>query len=153
MSQFDPAAFLDQSIEGTLDTKILPCPEGEFVAVIDSVNPRPWNSKDGTKAGVALDVLWAIDDAGVKAQLGREKILVKQGIMLDLDAPGQRLDVSKGKNVNLGRLREALDLNNPGQPFSFNMLPGRAARVKVTHRLSDTGEDVYTDIKMVTKIA
>lgn len=61
MSQFDPAAFLDQSIEGTLDTKILPCPEGEFVAVIDSVNPRPWNSKDGTKAGVALDVLWAID--------------------------------------------------------------------------------------------
>jgi hypothetical protein len=151
MSQFDPTAFLDQSIEGTLDTKMIPCPEGEFVAVIDSVNPRPWNSKDGTKAGVALDVFWAIDDQGVKEQLGREKILVKQGIMLDLDATGQRLDVSKGKNINLGRLREALGMNNPGQSFSFAMLPGRAARVKVTHRIE--GEDVYADIKMVTKIA
>lgn len=150
MSQFDPTAFLDQSIEGQLDTKITPCPEGEFIAVIENVNPRPWASKDGTKAGVVLDVLWAIDDQGVKQQLGREKILVKQGIMLDLDATGQRLDVSRGKNVNLGRLREALDMNNPGQPFSFNMLPGRAARVKVTHRID--GEDVYADIKMVTRI-
>jgi len=151
MSQFDPAAFLDQSISGQLDTKVIPCPEGEFVAVIDSVNPRPWNSKDGTKAGVALDILWNIDDAGVKATLGRDKILVKQGIMLDLDAAGQRLDVSKGKNINLGRLREALGMNDASQPFSFNMLPGRAARVKVTHRVE--GADVYADVKMVTKIA
>ena len=149
MSQFDPAAFLDQSISGTLDTKMQPCPEGEFIAVIDSVNPRPWNSKDGTKAGVALDVLWAIDDASVKSQLGRDKILVKQGIMLDLDATGQRLDVSKGKNINLGRLREALGMNDASAPFSFNMLPGQAAKVKVTHRID--GEDVYADIKMVTK--
>ena len=151
MSQFDPNAFLDQTVDGALDTKVTPCPEGEFIAVIDSVTPRPWNSKDGTKAGVALDVFWAIDDQGVKEQLGREKILVKQGIMLDLDATGQRLDVSKGKNINLGRLREAVGMNTPGQPFSFNMLPGRAARVKVSHRTD--GEDIYADIKMVTKIA
>ena len=150
MSQFDPTAFLDQSISGTLDTKMLPCPEGEFIAVIDSVNPRPWNSKDGAKAGVALDVLWAIDDAGVKSALGRDKILVKQGIMLDLDGTGQRLDVSKGKNINLGRLREALGMNDVSVPFSFNMLPGQAAKVKVTHRID--GEDVYADIKMVTKV-
>jgi hypothetical protein len=150
-STFDPAAFLDQSISGTLDTKMTPCPEGEFIAVIESVNPRPWNSKDGTKAGVALDVLWANDDAGVKQQLGRDKILVKQGIMLDLDATGQRLDVSKGKNINLGRLREALDMNDASQPFSFNMLPGNAARARVTHRMDQNGEDVYADIKMVTK--
>jgi hypothetical protein len=149
MSQFDPAAFLDQSISGTLDTKMQPCPEGEFIAVIDSVNPRPWNSKDGTKAGVALDILWTIDDAGVKATLGRNRILVKQGIMLDLDATGQRLDVSKGKNINLGRLREALGMNDASAPFSFNMLPGQVAKVKVTHRID--GEDVYADIKMVTK--
>jgi hypothetical protein len=150
MSQFDPSVLLDQFITGTLDTKVAPCPEGEYVAVIDSVNPRPWNSKDGTKAGVALDVFWAIDDAGVKAQLGRDKIIVKQGIMLDLDPTGQRLDVSKGKNINLGRLREALGMNDAGTPFSFNMLPGQAAKVKVSHRID--GEEVYADIKMVTKV-
>ena len=87
----------------------------------------------------------------MKQQLGRDKILVKQGIMLDLDATGQRLDVSKGKNINLGRLREALDMNDASQPFSFNMLPGNAARARVTHRMDQNGEDVYADIKMVTK--
>ena len=68
--------------------------------------------------------------------------------MLDLAATGG-LDMSEGKNVALGRLREALGLNDPSQSFSFHQLPGLMGRVNVTHRV--VGEDTFADVKAVTK--
>lgn len=147
---FDPQAFIDASITDALDTKITPCPTGEFMGIVDKVLPRQWVAKeDPTKSGVALDVLWLIEDAGVKAELGRDSVIVKQGLMLDIDSSG-RLDTSPGKNVPLGRLRAALNLNEPGQAFSFSMLPGQAGKVIVSHRAS--GEDVFAEIKTVTRL-
>ena len=147
---FNPDQFLDMQIEGQNDTKIIPVPAGEYTAMIEEVKVRQWQGKaDPSKSGLTLDVQWSIDDASVKELLGRDKVTVKQGIMLDLtDAGG--LDMGKGRNIGLGRLREALDLNQPGRPFSFTMLTGRVARVSVSHRIAD--DNIFAEVKQVARM-
>lgn len=145
---FDPQAFLDSSVTEANDTKIIPVPQGEYIGVIEKIVPRPWTSKDGTSSGIAIDIQWIIEDAEVKRFLGRDSVTCKQGIMLDM-LPSGALDMSKGKNIGLGRLREAVGLNVPGQPFSFQQLPGLMAKVTVKHRLVD--EDTFAEVKAVAK--
>lgn len=146
---FDAQSFLDATVSSANDTEIIPVPVGEYFGIIDKVAPRQWQSKDGTKSGIALDIIWLVEDAGVKQQLGRETVTCKQGIMLDLNTSGG-LDLSKGKNIGLGRLREAIGKNEEGQPFSFSMLPGLTAKISVTHRVS--GEDTFAEVKAVAKM-
>jgi hypothetical protein len=147
---FDPQSFLDMSVEGENSTVSIPVPVGEYVAVAEKVDVRQWTGKhDPTKSGLTLEVFWNIDDANVKELLGRDKITVKQGIMLDLTESGG-LDMGKGRNVSLGKLRAALDLNNPGQAFSFNQIPGRVAKIAVKHRIAD--ENIYPEVGAVAKM-
>lgn len=146
---FDPQSFLDASVSGTNDTKVIPVPVGEYMGIVEKVTPRQWQSKDGSTTGISLDVIWLIEDESVKEYLGRPSVSCKQGIMLDLTPQGG-LDMSKGKNVGLGRLREAVGKNNSGEAFSFAMLPGSAAKVGVTHRV--VGEDIYAEVKQVAKL-
>jgi hypothetical protein len=149
MSLFDPQAFLDAAYTESNDTKLIPVPVGEYAALIEKVTPRTWQSKDGTQSGVALDVEWLIEDQEVKSFLGRETIKCRQGLMLDLTQDG-KLDMSKGKNIGLGKLREALNLNQAGQQFSFGQLPGRMAKVQVTHRDNEKeAGEVFAEIRKV----
>lgn len=147
---FDPSQFLDMSIEGANDTKVIPVPAGEFIAISEKIEFRPWTSKkDPSKSGITLEIHWLVDDNNVKEMLGRDKVSVRQGIMLDLlDSGG--LDMGKGKNVGLGRLREALKMNNPGEPFAFTMIPGRVAKVKIDHRVD--GDAIYAEVKGITAV-
>lgn len=146
---FDAQSFLDATVTSASDTKIIPVPVGEYMGIVDKVSPRQWQSKDGTKSGIALDIIWLVEDAGVKQLLGRETVTCKQGIMLDLTANGG-LDLSSGKNVGLGRLREAVGKNDEGQPFAFSMLPGLSAKIAVTHRMSDV--DTFAEVKSVARL-
>lgn len=146
---FDPQSFLDTAVSGVNDTKIIPVPVGEYMGVIDKVTPRQWQSKDGSTTGIALDVLWLVEDSAVKEYLGRDTVVCKQGIMLDLTAEGG-LDMSKGKNVGLGRLREAVGKNNSGEAFSFAMLPGSAAKISVAHRVAN--DDTFAEVKQVAML-
>jgi hypothetical protein len=148
---FDPKAFLETSTTEANDTKIVPVPVGEYMAIISKVEARPWQSRtDSSKAGLALDITWDIDDQGVRQLLGRDTVTCKQGIMLDLTESGG-LDMGKGRNVSLGRVREAVGLNIPGVPFSPMQLAGRGpAKVKVEHRVD--GENIYAEVKQVAKL-
>jgi len=146
---FSPEQFLDMQTTDSNDTKVIPIPPGEYFAVVSEVKVRPWQSKaDPSKAGIALDIQWALDDQGLRELLGRDTVTVKQGVMLDMTEAGG-LDMGKGRNVGLGRLREATNMNTPGQPFSFTMLTGRMAKVKVEHRVD--GENIYAEIKQVAR--
>lgn len=148
---FNPDQFLDMQVTDANDTKLVPVPVGEYTSVAESVNVRQWTSKkDPSMSGLTLEVVWAIDDSAVKELLGRDKVTVKQGVMLDLNDAGS-LDMGKGKNVSLGRLREALDLNQPGAPFAFTMIPGRVAKVAVSHRVD--GENIYSEVKGVARMS
>jgi hypothetical protein len=148
---FNPEEFLDTQITESNSTVSTPIPAGEYLAVISGQKARQWQGKkDPTMTGVALDIEWELDDQAVKDLLERDKVVAKQGIMLDMNDAGQ-LDMGKGKNIGLGRLREALNLNVPGQAFSFNMLQGQMARVAITHRID--GENIYAEVKSVTKVS
>ena len=146
---FDPDLFLNSAVTGANDTKVTPVPMGEYQGIIEKVLPRQWQSKDGSTTGIALDIFWLIEDANVKQILGRDTVTCKQGIMLDTTPAGQ-LDMSKGKNIGLGRLREAIGMNDPSQPFSFHSLPGQSAKVSVSHRIND--KDTFAEIKGVAKL-
>lgn len=143
---FDPASFLNQTFNEALDTKVVPCPVGEYVALAEKVDVQTWSKKDGSASGLKLAIVWDIQDENVKSLLGRDVVRVPQQQMLDLTESGE-LDFGKGHNVGLGRIREALGLNTPGEPFSFDMIQGRIAKVAVTHRAD--GEDLYAEIKKI----
>lgn len=151
---FDVQSFLDASTTEANSTVSTPVPEGEFTAIVDKVDARTWTSKkDPSKSGVTLDITWLIDDQSVKEALGRDKVSVRQGIMLDLNEAGSGLDMGKGKNVQLGKLRQATGLNNPGQAFAFSMLTGRMAKVVVKQRVDeDDPEKIYSEVKAVAPI-
>lgn len=146
---FDPSTFLNQTFTEENSTVLTPCPEGEYPSIAEKVDVNTWQKRDGSASGLKLDIVWDIQDEQVKAATGREPTRVRQSIMLDLTDTGQ-LDMGKGKNVNLGRLREATDLNQAGQPFSFAMIQGRMAKVAVKHRID--GDNIYDEVKAVAKL-
>ena len=142
---FDPDEFLNTSVEGTLDTRSVPVPEGEWLATISGLSTRVV----GQDSKPVLDVTWKIEDnEKVAKATGRDVSTVRQTIWLDITESGG-LDMSKGKNIQLGRLREAVGQNTSG-PWSASMLEGHTAIVRVEHRTYE-GE-IYSDVKGVRKV-
>lgn len=149
MTTFDPTTFLNQTFDEGNSTVSVPVPEGEYMAIADNPKIETWQKKDGSASGLKLALDWVIQDETLAAELGRKEVKVRQQQMLDLTETGQ-LDFGKGKNIGLGRLREAVDLNTPGQPFAFSMIGGRAAKVLIKHRID--GDQIYAEVKAVAKI-
>jgi hypothetical protein len=147
---FDPGSFLNTQVVGANDTKLVPIPVGEYIGITESVDCVPWQSKEDTsKSGLKLVVTIGIDNETVKSITGRDKPTVKHDVMLDINPGGQGLDMGKGKNVSLGRLREALQLNNPNEPFSFLQIPGRPIKVSIKHR--EYKGDLFAEVGAVAK--
>ena len=152
-SIFDPQTLLDATTDEAMSTTSQPCPVGEYPATIKELKLRQWQSpKDPSVAGIAVDIFWSVDDQQLLQALERKEIIVKQGLMLDTTANGT-LDCGKGKNVGLGRLREAVNLNQPGRPFSLNQLAGRPAKISVAHRPDKQDPQIiYAEVKAVTAL-
>lgn len=150
MTQFDPTAFLNQTFDEENSTVSTPVPEGEFTATADNPKIETWQKKDGSASGLKLSVDWIVHDDALAAELGRKEIKVRQQQMLDLTDTGA-LDFGKGRNVGLGRIRAALDLNKPGTAFAFNMIAGRMAKVSIKHRVTDDGQ-IFAEVKAVAKL-
>jgi hypothetical protein len=150
---FDVDNFLNQTVNDSNDTSLINPPDNMsgdgYMVLAGKVDCRTWQKRDDPSiSGLALDIQWEIQDESVKSFCGRDKIICKQGIMLDLTDSGE-LDMGKGKNVGLGKLREALGLNTPGEPFSFSMITGRLAKGFVRHEVK--GEEIFVKIKKVLK--
>lgn len=131
---FDPAAFLaETTIEAPLDTKLPLIPINEYPAIIDKIDVRAQPKKDGDGDWYILDVTYAVEDASAREATGLEKPTIRDSLFLDMDLSGERpkLMTGTGKNVQLGRLLEALGINAEG--FTFGMLPGRTCLIRVKH--------------------
>lgn len=138
-SAFDPATFETMEQTAEFSTTVIPCPIGEYQGVIDKVSSQPAPSVDSSPL---MNILWNIPDEKAKKETGKDKVIVKQAIWLDFNDAGD-LDFSKGKNVALGRLLEALGLN--GKPWSPASLVGRIATVQVSHRPDKTDPSITYD--------
>ena len=150
VSQFDPQAFLQATFEESNSTESIPVPVGEYPAMAEKVDITPWASRDGTKSGLKLQILWNIMDDSVREVTGRAENKVRQDIMLDLTDSGM-LDMGKGMNVRLGKLREAVGLNQAGQPFGFPMIQGRMAKTKIKHRMGEQPGEIFAEVEAVSK--
>lgn len=131
-SPFDPNTFASMTFTGANSTESSPIPTGEYLATCTKQEITAWRSKDGSKNGLKSTLMFEIEDPKVIEATGRPKSSIRHEIMLDLTAEGG-LDMGKGMNVNLGRTRAAMGLNDPSQPFSFDMFVGRQAVVSVKH--------------------
>lgn len=149
MSTFDPNSFMNTTVNSSNDTQYIQVPEGEFQATVDKVeakvvgqdNPRP-----------VLNVSWKTSDPQVQNVTGRAENTVRQTIWLDVTESGG-LDDGKGKNVGLGKLRDALGQNTPGQPWMPGMLVGGVAKIKTKHSIDKRdGVSINVDVVAVTKL-
>lgn len=139
---FDTESFLSTTVEGEMSTEFVPVPEGEYTAIIKDVKARQ------AKSSHIMDVVWEIDDPEVREVTGMENPTVRQSIFLDMTESGS-LDLGKGKNIALGRLREALGQNGPGA-WAPSMLLGQAAKVRVEHRIYEG--KTFADVKAVASL-
>lgn len=147
MSSFDPANFLNTEFTDTFDTERIPVPEGEFQASLKDFKVRVT-----TSGKAVMDVFWIVSDSDVQNATGQAEPMVRQTIWLDI-TDGGALDGSKGKNIDLGKLRDALGQNQKGQVWSPGMLKGGVALVKVKHSIDQRdGETIQADVKSVTAI-
>lgn len=149
MSTFDPQAFMSSQFTEANETSFKAVPEGDYQAVINKVEAASWQSKDGSKSGLKLDLDWIIDDEAARQSTGMAEPHVKQSIMLDLTDSGA-LAVGTNKNVNLGKLRDAVGQNTSGRPWSPPMLQGQVARISVKHRLWE--DQTFAEVKGVVKL-
>lgn len=153
---FDVKALVNQPVDGANSTQIKQCPEGEYIARIADLDGGKgidsWfrsikSKKNPSEEYLILGIPWLILDDAVRTEMKRDKVIVTQDMFITLNDAGA-LVMSEGENVDLGRVRAALDLNTPG--FTFGSLVGAGpAKVKVIH---DTYDPENPRAK-VTKVA
>ena len=155
-SPFDAGSFMGQTVDAALDTVIKQCPEGEYRAIIDDFSEdafRTFTSEKNGKDYTVFSPPFVIQDPAVAAELGRDKVTVyHKGMFIDIGSTGG-LDTSKGKNVDLGKLRDAVGQNAAGA-WTFNNLKGAGpVMVKVIHEADKADpEKKYARISKVVKI-
>lgn len=153
MSAFDPDVFMADTQVGALDTRIQPIPAGEYPAIVEDFKFRGLPGRDGGPDRQILEVTWSIISDELKATLGREKLTSRQSIWLDL-TPDNRLDMGKGKNVGLGKLRAAIGQNDPNTPWALGHIKGAGpAQVVISHRPDKNDDSImYDEVKTVGKL-
>lgn len=144
---FDLDTFMNSVTTDAGSTVLEPVPFGEYEAFVDDIKVRT------TRTGkVVMDLIWAISDQSLQEQLGRDKVTVRQSVFVDV-SPSGGIDFNKGKNVQLGRVREALGQNKEGEAWSPMQLRGAGpARITVTQRMDDETGNTYNDVKQVGRI-
>ena len=139
LTPFDPLAFLDQTTETALERRP-PVPALDYLATIQDLTSKPWQSKDkynedGTlKSGLQFEITLELQlPPEVQEACKIQKLTLTDRPLIDLTPDRQAIDYSVGKNGRLRQYREATGLNVPGQPFSPRMLVGRLVKVRVSH--------------------
>jgi hypothetical protein len=146
---FDANQFMQSSSSEAFDTKFQTIDAGEYTGTVAEVTPKQFESKKepGTYFTV-LEIKWNLQlTAADIEKLGRDSASVRQTIFLDLNEQGN-MAIGKGKNIALGRLRDALGQNVPGQSWGPGNLIGAAGVVTVKHNMR-TGEP-FPEVDHVT---
>lgn len=146
-SAFDPDTFLNQEVTGSNDVKYTPVPIGEYKAFIDDLGMDSYNDQP------ILVLSYALLDDNLKEKLGLEKPTVQDRIFLDMNEDGS-IAFGPNKNIRLGRVREAVDQNNPKKKWNFNMLRGAGpVAIMVDHKFNKAGEGPFANVTRIAKAA
>jgi len=143
--------FMQTTTEDVLDDHLEPCPAGEWLALLEDFEVLDFEFKSGERkgeTGYRLAIKWDVQEEEVKKICDREKVTVRQSLLLDITEDGQGLDMGKGRNIGLGQLRTAFGQNAPGQTWSPMMLKGQVGKIKVKSGIYE--DRVTADVTAVT---
>ena len=150
--------FLGMTQQGANATKLELIPEMEVGAqiAIDGLDLKDFKYKRGDRegqTGYRMTVKWEIDDptGEIEKTIGRRPVIV-QSVMLDVTEAGS-LDMGKGKNVTLGRLREAVGQNTDGKPWNPQMLLGQRAKIKIKHSINKESGELQSEVERTTALS
>lgn len=153
---FDPEAFLSATTT-EVNTRRKPIPGGlDFIGIMGKPKMRQVDGKTEKTQGqtfLFLDIPVEIDLTSrpdLAASLGYEKAVLNWSTSIDITPQGG-FDMSSGKNNGLRQLREALDLNNPGQPFNLHMVEGRPVRCKIKNEPYQ--DEIYDKISGLARVS
>lgn len=147
---FDPDSFMQQNVDAPMATSVRLIPEKEYPAMIGDFTSEAFQQidftyKKGKRAGqpgtmTKFSIPFILQDEAVKADLGREELVVYCELNLDIDPATGALDFGPDKNVRLGQLRQAVGQNAAG-PWSPASLKGAGPlMVAVKHETVYKGE-------------
>ncbi len=140
---FDINSFMQTEVQGSNETSYTPIPEGEYIGVIKELKG------DMVKESPVIRVTYVIDSEEARQASGQQEPTVEQTLWLDLTATGS-LDFGSNRNVQLGRLREAVGQNDPNQGWSPTMLQGQVVLLSISHRMNSETGDRFAQVKRVT---
>lgn len=152
-STFDAAAFMNTEVSEPLDTKLPTIPAGDYKAIVgdgeNDVKARPISDEQ-----IVMDVTWKLIDCDEIAKnlgLPPELMRVRQGVFIDFE--NGAIATGTAKNVQLGRLREALG-QNKGKAWNPGMLRGAGpCTVKVVNKPAQDGSgDIYANVVKVAPL-
>lgn len=146
-SIFNMEEFCQQPADGAFSTTIETMPVNDYTAQIESFKVKKiFSKKDNTPFHV-MEIQWGIDAPDIAEQLGRTKLTARQSLFIDVEGTPPRLIQGKGKNVQLGRLLEALGQNGRAG-WTPNMLNGATAKVHVETDVQKDGRkfDIVTGV-------
>jgi hypothetical protein len=142
MPNFDPDLFMHQTIDAPLETEFKMVPAGEYPAMIGDFDSSAFEIidfeyKKGARAGqpgqmTKFTIPFIINDDAVKAEMGRDNVIVTSQIILDIGTDGG-VDFGPNKNVQLGRIRDAVGQNTAGSWTIANLRGAGPVMVKVDH--------------------
>lgn len=153
-AMFNPDEFKGGTTTEAGSTTITPCPVGEWVGRIDKVDFRQSQGvKNPSETYTFCDLTYEVDNDEVRKACDRDKVTVRQSIIVDVTPDGKGLDMAKGKNVGLNRVRDAVGQNIAGQPWAPSMLEGKVLKVKVKHRADPNDSSIqYAEVASVGKL-
>jgi len=150
----DINALVNTPVNDKLDTEFAVTPAGEYIVMISDRGPitdwfRTVRMGDGREVP-QCNILMIVTDPAVAQSLGRQQATTRLTLWLDTEADG-RLSTGKGKNVNLGQLREALGQNNDAA-WTFDKLIG-AGPIKVMTEVQESKQGAkFSNVTRVGKI-
>lgn len=147
-SGFDPAKFLDAQTD-TPNIKRPPLPklnptasDGFYIGVIGEVKTDAGTIEKGERSGqpwlamlvpISIEVPPQVQDQlGIKLEKG--VITLTDRVFIDLTAQGS-IDNSVGRNRRQRQYRDALDLNKPGDTWSWRLAQGRPLKLTIDQEI------------------
>lgn len=150
MAKFNAESFLNQTIEAKLDTKRIPMPEGDHDELrVADIQLKSGSKKEDGGIWVMANIKLVNIDPNVAAEmkLGADaEPAIYWREFIDLDENGN-IDVSDGKNIKLGKLRQALGQNNDDSWTMLDM-KGAVCGGRVKHKFNAEG-DAYAELATV----